>query len=203
MNNAKTNPAGIGAGRVLLAIGLIGLVIVLCAALTGCQGPSSSLEGMDYLELVNANTRKAVAEALADEKEHKANVNRRLADGLAIDLVKIASDPEKVRVKAREYVDLVALNDARFAQRMKRWANVLNATTAADQIIDMERQMMQVRMGWNTDAIQYSQKLRTLVMGESAVEPPVVTPMDQPAAGPVPLSDVDAVQAQAVESEVE
>lgn len=148
--------------RVLLLLaGVLAAVL-----LAGCAVNQASLEGHDFIDTAVANVRIGVDEYHADDLERMRTVRASLAAAFAADVVTLAADEDKVKVKVAKF--LAYLDKAEVAESVerKRHRNLLNSLRALSEVNDALRDLTQIKLGWKSEIVEYVGKLRKAVENE-------------------------------------
>ena len=128
--------------------------------LGGCTAHQSAIEGHDFLDAGLANIEIGLAEQTVDDADQEAVVEKKLAEAFAADVVKIADDKAAVGLKTAEFIGLLHANRQAFAAKGRRARNMFGTVTAMREVVDSLRQLQQLRLGWQTEAVKYAAQLR-------------------------------------------
>jgi hypothetical protein len=142
---------------------MIFLVSAGLLMLGGCASQTASLAGHDFIDSALANIKVGIDEYHADDAQRIKQVKAKLAAAFAADIVSAGGDPNKVSAKTTEFIAAMNSTDSSADVERLRHQNLTNSIKALTEVNGSLRNLTQVRLGWQADIVEYTNRLRSKI----------------------------------------
>ncbi len=137
------------------------LVLLLCVALcAGCAGTSASLRGYDVLDQGVQEIQVGLEEYHADDVKRVLVARNVLIGAFATDLVAAGGEAKAIAAQTTKFIGLLDKLEASKKVEATRYENLIGTLKAMMETTDQLRQLSQLRLGWETEAVHYAESLR-------------------------------------------
>ena len=154
------------------------IVLIALAALPavgGCFANKAALEGHDAFDTGLATLAAGIGEYHADEAQGQQKLRTFLAGEFAADIVALtAQGAEKAAVqkKVQTFMEALTKADAAAGVERERYGNLQGTLRALSEINGSLRDLTTIKLGWQSEAVEYARKLRERIAAASRKEAP-------------------------------